>query len=53
MLVDKPMKLMMYATGPIYKATGTASEKIEDEKHSFKVRRERSRSNEKRDVNGD
>ena len=32
---------------------GTASEKIEDEKHSFKVRRERSRSNEKRNVNDD
>ena len=48
MLVDKPMKLMMFATGSIYKSSGTASEKNEDESHSLKVRCERKRSREKR-----
>ena len=51
MLVDKPMKLMMFATGPIYKSSGTASEKNKDESYSSASDRERigrRRSREKR-----
>ena len=43
MLIDKSMKLMVFATGNIYKSTGTASEEIEDTEFSVKVERELSR----------
>ena len=35
--VDKTMKLMMFATGNIYKSTGTTSEEIEDTGYSLRV----------------
>ena len=40
-IMDKPMKLMMFATGPIYKSSGTASEKNKDESYSSASDRER------------
>ena len=39
-LVDKSMKLMIFATGNIYKSTGTASEVIEDTSFAFGMKRE-------------
>ena len=33
--VDKTMKLMVFATGNIYKSTGTASEEVENTTYSF------------------
>ena len=39
--VDKTMKLMVFATGNIYKSTGTTSEEIEDTTYSLKVKHER------------
>ena len=40
MIVDKSMKLMVFATGNIYKSTGTASESIKDTIFSSKVKQE-------------
>ena len=40
MIVDKSMKLMVFATGNIYKSTGTASELIEAGSFGVKVKRE-------------
>ena len=39
--VDKTMKLMVFATGNIYKSTGTSSEKVENKTHSFKIKQEK------------
>ena len=36
--VDKTMKLMMFATGNIYKSTGTTSEEIEAGSFAFKMK---------------
>ena len=44
MFKDKEMKLMIFATGSIYRETGTASKEIEDKTFSMKIKRERSRS---------
>ena len=41
MFKDKSMKLMLFATGHIYRNTGTASGEIHDERFSFKLNRER------------
>ena len=41
---DREMKLMIFATGNIYRETGTASKEIEDKTFSMKIKRERSRS---------
>ena len=38
--VDKTMKLMVFATGNIYKSTGTSSEEIENTTYSFKIKQE-------------
>ena len=40
MLKDKKMEKMMFATGHIYLATGTASKHIEDREHVTRMRRE-------------
>merc|ERR1712159_322999 len=39
-VVDKTMKLMVFATGNIYKSTGTSSEEIENTTYSFKIKQE-------------
>jgi hypothetical protein len=44
MFKDKKMELMIFATGNIYRETGTASKEIEDKTFSFKIRQERTRS---------
>ena len=41
---DKEMELMIFATGNIYRETGTVSKEIEDETFSMMIRRERTRS---------
>ena len=38
--VDKTMKLMVFATGNIYKSTGTASEEVENTTYSLKIKQE-------------
>ena len=38
--VDKTMKLMVFATGNIYKSTGTASEEVENTTYSLKINQE-------------
>ena len=38
--VDKTMKLMVFATGNIYKSTGTSSEEIENTTYSYKIKQE-------------
>ena len=38
--VDKTMKLMVFATGNIYKSTGTASEEVEAGSFAFKIKQE-------------
>ena len=38
--VDKTMKLMMFATGNIYKSTGTASEKVEAGSFAYNLKQE-------------
>ena len=43
MFKDKKMELMIFATGNIYRETGTASKEIEDKIFSKKLRRERTR----------
>ena len=37
---DKKMEMMMFATGNIYRETGTASKYVEDTQHSMQMRRE-------------
>ena len=44
MFKDKKMELMIFATGNIYRETGTASKEIEDKTFSMKIQRERTRS---------
>jgi hypothetical protein len=41
MFVDKNQELMMFATGNIYRETGTASKHVEDTQYSVKMKRER------------
>ena len=41
MFKDKKMELMLFATGYIYRETGTASKEVEDEEFSFKIKREK------------
>ena len=36
---DKTMKLMVFATGNIYKSTGTSSEEVEATTYSFKIKK--------------
>ena len=40
MIKDKKMEKMMFATGNIYRETGTASKYIEDREHSERMLRE-------------
>ena len=40
MFKDKKMEMMMFATGNIYRETGTASKYVEDTQHSMQMRRE-------------
>ena len=44
MFKDKKMELMIFATGNIYRETGTASKEIEDKTFSMMIQRERTRS---------
>ena len=44
MFKDKKMELMIFATGHIYRETGTASKEIEDKTFSMSIRQERTRS---------
>ena len=44
MFKDKKMELMIFATGNIYRETGTASKEIEDKRFSMMIKRERTRS---------
>ena len=44
MFKDKKMELMIFATGNIYRETGTASKEIEDKRFSMMIQRERTRS---------
>ena len=39
-IVDKTMKLMVFATGNIYKSTGTSSEEVEARSFAFKIKEE-------------
>ena len=41
---DKKMELMIFATGNIYRETGTASKDVEDKTYSMSIREERRRS---------
>ena len=44
MFKDKKMEFMIFATGNIYRETGTASKEIEDKTFSMMIQRERTRS---------
>ena len=44
MFKDKKMEFMIFATGNIYRETGTASKEIEDKTYSMSIRQERTRS---------
>ena len=44
MFKDKKMELMIFATGNIYRETGTASKEIEDKTFSSEIKQERTRS---------
>ena len=44
MFKDKKMELMIFATGNIYRETGTASKEIEDKSFSSKIKQEKTRS---------
>ena len=44
MFKDKKMEFMIFATGNIYRETGTASKEIEDKTFSMKIKREKTRS---------
>ena len=41
---DKKMEMMMFATGNIYRETGTASKYVEDREHSQQMRSETAES---------
>ena len=38
---DKKQELMIFATGPIYRETGTASKEVEDKQYSMKIKSEK------------
>ena len=40
MFKDKKMEKMMFATGNIYRETGTASKYVEDREHTMRMRSE-------------
>ena len=44
MIKDKKMEKMMFATGNIYRETGTASKYVEDREHSERMRSETAES---------
>ena len=44
MFKDKKMEMMMFATGNIYRETGTASKYVEDREHSMRMRSEAAES---------
>ena len=44
MFKDKKMEKMMFATGNIYRETGTASKYVKDREHSMRMRREKAES---------
>ena len=44
MFKDKKMELMMFATGNIYRETGTASKHVEDKIFSMNVKLEKKKS---------
>ena len=44
---DKKMELMIFATGNIYRKTGTASKDVEDETYSINIKQEKERSTDK------
>ena len=44
MFKDKKMELMIFATGNIFRETGTASKEIEDKTYSMSIKEERRRS---------
>ena len=44
MFKDKKMEMMMFATGNIYRETGTASKYVEDIEHAMRMRRETAES---------
>ena len=44
---DKKMELMIFATGNIYRETGTASKDVEDKTYSMEIKREKKRSTNK------
>ena len=44
MFKDKKMEKMMFATGNIYRETGTASKYVEDREHSMRMRSETAES---------
>jgi hypothetical protein len=44
MFKDKKMEMMMFATGNIYRETGTASKYVEDREHSMRMRSETAES---------
>ena len=41
---DKKMEKMMFATGNIYRETGTASKYVEDRKHTTEMQMEKAES---------
>ena len=47
MFKDKKMELMIFATGNIYRETGTASKDVEDTTYSMKIKREKKSSTNK------
>ena len=47
MFKDKKMELMIFATGNIYRETGTASKHVEDKTFSMEIKREKKRSTNK------
>ena len=44
MFKDKKMELMIFATGNIYRETGTASKRVKDKTFSMKVKLEKKKS---------
>ena len=50
MFKDKKMELMIFATGNIYRETGTASKEIEDKTFSMRIKREKTTSKDKATV---
>ena len=47
MFKDKKMELMLFATGHVYRETGTASKHVEDKTFSMEIKREKKRSTNK------